>query len=144
MKIQQKQVINVQDWDNAVQDTYKRPYNFQQQAGCRGRENFYLTVPAEPEDFENDTLPEKVNHEEMGVSFKAWLARDPKQPLKDETEDTFNSQTQTYRKEWAGGEQWRIDLWWERNFYPDIQMVANDLYNKGVLPAGEYMIVIDW
>lgn len=144
MKIKTKQVIEVQEWDKVVKDTYKRPYSFQQQDGCQGRGNFYLTVPSPADDFKNKTLPEEVNHEKMGVSFKAWLARDPKQPLKDETNDIWDTKTQTLSKTPAGHEQWRIDLWWARNFYPNIQMVANDLHKKGILPAGEYTINIDW
>lgn len=35
-------------------------------------------------------------------------------------------------------------MWWVRNFYPDVNMVANDLYEKGLLEAGEYLINIDW
>ena len=41
-------------------------------------------------------------------------------------------------------DSWLIDLWWKRNFYPDIEMVANDLHAKGLLEAGEYAIDIDW
>ena len=33
---------------------------------------------------------------------------------------------------------------WERNFYPNIQAVANDLYKKGLLETGDYWIDIDW
>lgn len=67
-----------------------------------------------------------MNHEEMGVSFKAWLARDPKQPLPGH-EDSFG-----------------LGLWWDRNFYPNIEMIANDLHERGLLKAGEYTIIIDW
>jgi len=63
----------------------------------------------------------------MGVSFASWLKRNPKSPLS------------SGRKDASG-----IDLWWSRNFYPDIQMVANDLHAKGLLEAGEYTIDIDW
>lgn len=112
-----------------MQKTYGRIYSFQQQDGCKERGRFRLTVPDTPNDYENDTIPEKVNGDEMGVSFAAWLARDPNQLL-----DT--------------GDKWDrehgLSLFWERNFYPDIQMVANDLYKRGLLAAGEYTINIDW
>jgi hypothetical protein len=39
---------------------------------------------------------------------------------------------------------WSVAMWWERNFYPDVQMIANDLHAKGLLDAGEYVINIDW
>ena len=54
----------------------------------------------------------------MGVSFAAWLV--------------FSKQA------------WKIAMWWERNFYPDVQMIANDLHSKGLLQAGKYLIDIDW
>jgi hypothetical protein len=131
MKINKVNMINVSEWDKLVKDTYKRPYCFQQQDGCKDRGTFPITVPEFADDYENDTVPEEVNHEEMGVSFKAWLNRDPKSPLKDEEEGSDT-------------EQWEIDMWWDRNFYPNIQMIANDLQERGLLDAGDYVINIDW
>lgn len=122
-------VIEVRDWDELVSRTYGRPYSFQQQDGCKERQHWGITVPVkEPEDYENDTVPEIVNHNEMGVSFKAWLERDPEQLLSNS--DDQNS--------------WSLGLWWDRNFYPHIDMVINDLHSKGLLPAGNYEINIDW
>lgn len=129
LKIKTEKVIEESDWNDLVKETYGRPYNFQQQSGCQDRGNFYLTVPDDAEDFENDVVPEEVNHEEMGVLFKAWLERDPKQKLNSEDE-------------WD--REHGLSLWWERNFYPNIQMVANDLHEKGLLEAGDYTINIDW
>lgn len=126
MKIRTEKVIDVDEWDKLVKKTYGRPYSFQQQGGCQDRGVFYITVPDEANDCEEDIVPEIVNHEEMGVSFSAWLKRDPKTPLAN------------------GSTDYSLDLWWDRNFYPDIQMVANDLHNKGLLEAGEYTINIDW
>lgn len=128
MKIRVEKVVKIADWDELVAKTYGRPYFFQQQDDCQSRGRFSLTVPAEADDFNNDTVPEVVNHEEMGVSFAAWLARDPKQKLPDANyQDDF-----------------MLKLWWARNFYPNIQMVANDLHAKGLLETGEYSIDIDW
>lgn len=103
-----EQVIDVGDWDNLVETTYGRPYSFQQQDGCKERQRVTLTIPNEAYDYENDTVPEVVNHEDMGVSFKAWLDRDPKQNLPEEN-TSFS-----------------LQLWWERNFYPTVEMIAND------------------
>lgn len=128
IKVRTEQIIDVCDWDDLVCKTYGRPYSFQQQDGCKSRGYERITVPAEDDDFENDTVPETVNHDVMGVSFAAWLARDPTQKLNAEERDSPRS----------------IELWWERNFYPSVQMVANDLHEKGLLPAGEYTIDIDW
>ena len=96
----------------------------------KSRGTFNLIVSDSADDFENDTIPEIVNHEEMGVSFKAWLERDPQKNLPDD--------------EYGKSSSFSLKLWWGRNFYPDIQMVANDLHAKGLLDAGEYVINIDW
>ena len=121
-----KQVIEVSEWDALVVKTYGRPYNLQQQDGCMSRGTVVIDVPSEASDHERTTVPEKVNHEEKGVSFAAWLARDPKKVLAD------------------GRTDYSLGLWWDRNFYPDLQMVANDLHAKGLLEAGEHTILIDW
>lgn len=82
MKFKTEKVINYTDWNEFVEKTYGRPYNFQQQDECKGCGLFRFTVPNEETyDFENDTVIEKVNGPEDGVSFAAWLARDPKQPI---------------------------------------------------------------
>lgn len=133
--VKQVNMIDVSDWDALVEKTYGRTYNFQQQDGCKDRGIFKLRVPESPEeaaeyDFENDTIPEKVNGEEMGVSFKAWLERDPKNMLK---------AGYGYDRSSSGRE-----IFWERNFYPAIETVAYDLYKKGLLQSGEYLINIDW
>lgn len=123
-----KRVIDVYDWDNLVTETYGKPYSFQQQDDCkdRGIENF--SCPCEPEDYENDTVPEIVNHGDMGVSFKAWLERDPNQKLS-------NPEDQN---------SWSLGLWWNRNFYPHVSMIINDLHEKGILEEGDFSIEIDW
>lgn len=128
-KTRTEQVIDVSDWDELVVNTYNRPYSFQQQDGCKERQRVCLSVPDEAYDHQNDTIPEKVNGDEMGVSFAAWLARDPEQKL--------NSENKWDREH-------GLELFWERNFYPDVQMVANDLHAKGLIPAGDYTIDIDW
>lgn len=128
LEVKKVNMIDVSDWDELVEETYGRRYSFQQQDGCQSRGTFELTVPQKCKDTKNTTVPEVVNHNEMGVSFKAWLARDPKQLL---SNPEYNN-------------SWCLDMWWERNFYPDIQMVANDLHAKGLLEAGEYVINIDW
>lgn len=128
MKIRTEKVIGVQEWDKLVTETYGRPYCFQQQDGCKGCGVVRFTVPDEAYDYENDTVPEEVNGPEMGVSFAAWLARDPNQKLS-------NPDNQ---------ENYCLHLWWDRNFYPEFQMVANDLHKKGLIEAGNYTINIDW
>jgi hypothetical protein len=126
-----EQVIDVGDWDQLVIDSYGKPYSFQQQDGCKERQRVKIKIPDQAYDYENDTVPEIVNHEDMGVSFKAWLERDPKQLLNE------------LRPDWDDGVN-SLNLWWERNFYPDTQMIANDLYEKCLIEADTYTIDIDW
>ena len=126
IKSKTKHVIEVSDWDELVEKTYGKPYNFQQQDDCQERGTYDLTVPDYANDFERDTIAEVINGHEMGVSFEAWLKRDI--------------------HEWNGAPEDKrfLYLFWNRNFYPDIQTIANDLHSKGLLEEGEYLINIDW
>jgi hypothetical protein len=129
LKYRDVKLIELSDWNNLVSTTYGRQYCFQQQDGCKGRGIWGFRVPDYydfPSDFENDSVPEVVNGPKMGVSFKAWISRDPNQPIPNQRYD------------------WELRLFWERNFYPNIQMIINDLYSKKLLDAGEYVINIDW
>ena len=128
IKVSNTKIIDCHDWDKLVVETYGRPYCFQQQDECQSRGLFELSIPSDftmDEDM-NDSIPEVVNGEEMGVKFNVWLARDPKQPIPNQTAD------------------YQLGLFWDRNFYPDIYTVANDLHAKGLIEAGEYGIKIDW
>ncbi len=129
LNVRTEQVIDVDDWDQLVVETYGKPYSFQQQDGCKERQRVRITIPDIAYDYENNTIPEVINGEGMGVSFRSWMERNPKQKL-----DTKNSWDREHG----------LSLWWERNFYPDVQMVANDLYEKGLVEAGVYTIDIDW
>jgi len=113
-------VVDVYDWDNFVSTTYNKPYNYQQQEGCKSRGFEYFTVPANYTDDENmhDEIPYEINGRQMGVKFKTWLE--------------------------ATGEEYPDCLFWARNFYPDRNTLINDLYNKGLLEAGTYLLIIDW
>ena len=127
IKTKTKQIISVQDFDELVIANYGKPYSFQQQDGCKSRGMVPIAVPETVNNYDNDTIPEIVNHNEMGVSFKAWLERDPEQVLTSAPNYTVG-----------------LRLWWYRNFYPDVSMIINDLHSKGLLPAGDYLIEIDW
>ena len=76
LKFTTEKVVSVQDWDKLVETTYGRPYRFQQQNGCQDRGTFLLAVPSEEtNDFENPTVPEEVNHPDMGLALRAgWPA----------------------------------------------------------------------
>jgi len=126
MLVKNVKMIEVSDWDNLVSETYGKIYSFQQQDGCQERGTFHLTVPSDytEDDEMNDSIPEEVNGDEMGVKFDVWLEKDSK---------LHNF-----------GSDWENELFWERNFYPDINTVVNDLHKKGLIEAGSYIINIDW
>lgn len=126
-------MIDLQDWDDLVSSTYGKPYSYQQQNGCQSG-IFSLDVPNEEieDDYYDDSIPEVVNGDVMGVKFDTWLKRDPKQPLKDMESPSSNVTDLNLR------------LFWYRNFYPDIHTIANDLHKRGLLDEGSYVINIDW
>ncbi len=120
--------IHVSDWDGLIKETYGKPYSFQQQDGCQSAGIFAFTVPIE-ETHDNemhDNIPIVLNGEKMGVKFKTWLDANPEQPFFDNTQ-------------W-----WKNELFWERNFYPDIYTLIDDLHKKGLIDKGEYIMDISW
>ena len=147
IKTKNYKVIELGDWDDLVIETYGRIYSFQQQDGCQGRGNVKLTIPDMDNDDEmHDKIAEIINGDIMGVKFATWLERDTKAPLNpsDKELSSCNYYYDTCnRKQWCEEES-HISLFYERNFYPDLQTVANDLHKKGLIEAGEYIIEIDW
>jgi len=129
MKIKTIKQITSQDWDKLVIETYGKHYCFQQQDGCKP-EGVEIINTSEKylEDFESTEIPFEINGEEMGVTFKTWLDATPEE----------------IDKHFAFNENYGNELFWERNFYPHVSMIANDLYKKGLLEDGEYQIVIAW
>lgn len=128
IKYTEIKVIDDCDFDELVQQTYGKHYILQQQEGGMDRQYLNITVPPPyiSDDSMNDNIPEVINGDKMGVKFATWLARDPKQPFKNGNDSDY------------------LDLFWERNFYPDLNTVLKDLYEKGLIEAGEYTINIDW
>lgn len=129
IKYTNTKVIEVQDFDKLVQETYNKPYSFQQQDDCKPRGTFNFEVPNKygNEDYENDTIPFKINGSEMGVSFKSWL----------------NTTEEDIKKGFPERET-SLELFWDRNFYPHVDMIIDDLHKKGLIEEGEYTIDIDW
>jgi hypothetical protein len=127
MNIKTIKQIDVDEWDNLVEQTYGKIYSFQQQDDCQPRGIVNITVPSNyVEDFENTEIPFEVNGSEMGVSFETWLNTTPEETRKHFKDDFENR------------------LFWDRNFYPSIDMIINDLHSKGLLEEGKYQINIDW
>jgi hypothetical protein len=136
MKIKTVKMIEADDWDALVRKTYGKPYKFQQQEGCRQRGIFRLAIPSVYTDDDRmyDSIPFVINGKKMGVKFDIWL--------KTSIEEVNNKLPEKYPGQ--------NEMFWERNFYPDTLTLANDLYKRGLLgtsdfiPAGEYVINIDW
>ena len=142
--------IEVSDWDKLVIKTYKRHYSFQQQEGCKSRGIVKITVPSDysEDDEMHESISELINGEEMGVKFNVWLKRDAKAPL-NPTNEELKSSNYYWGKNAEAEIKYKNDInhikmFWERNFYPDVHEVINDLHKKGLLEAGKYNINIDW
>lgn len=126
LKVQNTRLVTVGSWDSLVEETYGKPYNFQQQDGCKERGMHHITIPFPCEDMYEDVKPDKIDLKLEGVSFEVWNS------IPVEQFEAFRGTDRSH------------DLFWGRNFYPDVQMVANDLHAKGLIEAGEYAIEIDW
>lgn len=127
IKYKTRKQIDVQDWDDLIEKTYGKIYSFQQQDGCKDRGIETISVPDKwVDDYEVDMLPFEVNGVEKGVSFQSWLNTSPEETAKQ------------FRYDWENR------LFWDRNFYPHVSMIINDLYSRGILEEGEYDIKIDW
>lgn len=124
MKHTTKKIINCDDWDRLIMETYDKQYCVQQQDGCRPRGFLPLTIPVTwtGDELMHDEIPIKINGREKGVKFNVWLNR---------TEPFFEDENDE-------------SLFWDRNFYPDLDTLADDLHKRGLLEPGEYLIEIDW
>lgn len=129
LKYKEVKVISCHNWDNLVEETYGKIYCFQQQEGCQERGVVNITIPNQDyvEEYP-DEIPFQINGDEMGVSLETWLKT---------TKEEINRK---YPESYPGAN----NLWWERNFYPGLQVIANDLYSKGLIEKGDYSINIDW
>ena len=129
LKYNNKKVIDCSDWDDLVQKTYNKPYCFQQQDGCQSRGNITIDISKEEiEDYYDLEIPFKINGNVMGVNFNTWL------------NTTVEEINEKHPESYKG----QNILWWDRNFYPNLQIIANDMCRKGLIESGEYMIDIDW
>lgn len=131
LKYKNRKTIDVNDWDNLVSSTYGKPYSYQQQDGCKERGSEHISIPDDRWNYEsemNDDIPFMINGDEMGVKFETWLKTKPEE-INEKNPESYNGAN---------------NLFWDRNFYPHIQTIANDLHAKGLIEAGDYVIDIDW
>lgn len=128
LRIQNKKVVEVSEWDRLVEEVYGKPYNFQQQDGCKSRGTHDLGVPTGWETTGDDEEYELDGNWDY-VPLKVWISKDPKTFPEGEEYDKY---------------EWQRNIFWERDFYPDIDEIADDLYKRGLLKEGSYLINIDW
>lgn len=115
------------DLNKLVTETFKKPYNFQQQDNCRAKQTISITVPIKsPTDFSNKKIPYDLNSEKKGIAFENWLKNSPKK-----TKPKFDY-------------SWENSLFWLRNFYPHLDMVLNNLHEKKLIDSGTYNLIITW
>ena len=150
IKTKKINIIELSDWDKLVESTYNKIYSFQQQEGGQSRGTIYLTVPDKTyEEDMNDSIPEVINDKRnMGVKFNVGLQRDSNAPLNPTDEELskcsyYWGESELDASEFKNNKS-NVLLFWERNFYPNLQTVANDLHKKGLLETGDYGIHIDW
>jgi len=118
LKVSTRKFIELQDWNNFVREVYGKPYNLQQQDGCMERGIIEISVP----NIHAEDYPDAG----YGVSFATWLSTTDEQLL-----ERIAPYTNT-------------TLHWHRKFYPSLDMIANDLFDRGLIESGGYSINIDW
>lgn len=117
IRVQDVKLIHESELSKRVAEMFERPYQLQQQGDMLGQDSVVIAdVPAEPE-FDLD-LP----------SFLEWSTRDVNLEPPGES--------------WHY--PWQRELWWHREFYPDLQEVLNELHRLGELPEGKYAIHVWW
>ena len=129
--------VNHNDWNKFITEVYGKPYNFQQQDGCRSRGVYDFSLPFdfelydEEEDFLDFVDRTDFNKNQSCVKFSVW--KDEKVKYKDPDKTVF------YQDEYEDER-----LYWVRAFYPNLYTLLDDLYKKGLLEDGDYELVVSW
>lgn len=119
-KLTGKQVIVIHEleFSELVREVYGRPYQFQQQEFMGQKTYYEFSVPAHP-----------LGDHYKAVPFQEWLEATPPGPAEP---GKFDSELFTE------------GLRWEREFYPEMEEIVNDLHQKGLIDPGEYALHIWW
>ena len=113
----QATVLHESEFSDLVRQTFERPYSLQQQGDMHSQESFVrFDVPADREEEEHW----------QAVSMEEWLAATPPDP-EDRSMEAFTDR-----------------LRWDREFYPQLDSVANELHARGQLDAGTYVLHVWW
>lgn len=122
LKYRTEKVVDSFDLDRLVQDTYGKGFCYQQQDGCKSKGSEVWDIPTKFSGVHLDVKPEDVKNTTYGTTFKTWLESDLYEHFPNK----------------------EVGLKYERNFYPPLGDVLNDLHSKGLIEEGRYRIVIDW
>lgn len=107
------------EFSDLVRKIYGRPYQFQQQGDMMGQDTIYrFSVPATP-----------LGDHWQAVPFQQWLDADPPTPA---TDGGFDR------------DRFSEELRWDREFYPEVEDVINDLHRRGLIDEGEYAMHVWW
>jgi hypothetical protein len=119
MRIENVKLIGETEFSRLVSETYGRPYQLQQQDNCMGQDEIErVTVPDEGIDIDDD------------ARFAEWRDADVPDPV-----GVLHGETR-----W----DWEVELYWQREYYPPLQELVNDLHERGLLPQGDYVIHASW
>lgn len=120
LKFKQINQIDSGDFDKFIRSFYKKPYCIQQQNGCMSRGAIEFSIPL----INDDSIlfnVELFDYLDDLPSLQEWLLKDPSEKVEG---ITF------------------LDIYWERDFYPKLSEILNDLYEKQKIVEGDYQIVI--
>lgn len=137
--LKEEKIVNVSDWDKLVKETCDKPYSFKQQDGCQNRRIYKITIPSEL----NNSIPDKNMYDKTGITWCIWL----KSKLTPNLIKRY-----LHRVKFAlwlehsviGTDDLAIGIFWNTNLYPDIFTITNDMYEKGLIKKGDYLININW
>lgn len=147
MKIETVHKIWESEFSDLVSEVYGRPYRLQQQGDCYAQDSI-IEITATEEDYPDDWVPY-----EDEITLEKWLSADPNAPIRNPRYDQYRELAlqhpgKGYEKlekdEWEGPGTTTHDLYWEREFYPPLEDLVNDLCKKGKIPAGDYVIHVWW
>ncbi|MBB3752468.1 hypothetical protein FHT44_004980 [Mycolicibacterium sp. BK634] len=124
------------DWSELVAEVFDRPYNFQQQAGCRSNDTIWkFTVPESFKDWDLNAVD---------AAIEQWRNSEPH---RNEQIPAVRDGKVVYvehpRREWPMSD-FSLKLWWERENWPEFEDVMCVLARRGLIDPGEYALHIWW
>lgn len=151
--------INESEFSELVRKTYNRPYRLQQTDGCYSRGSFTLTISSNGCEAYPTTAMSNGGDGESPVSFQEWIQRDRNEPIPISEKDIeayealknssisnksfYDPNNESNKKSREVGGLLNT-LWWEREFYPDLNELLDDMLSRGLIEEGEYEMEIDW